>query len=199
MGGVLLLPLVTAWAAGTNSVARPGLRDIRGPLEIRSMGDILRLGLLVAALAALLGVAWWWWRRRRKAESPTVSVHPEERAQARLAEALAFVDQPERFCTLVSEIVRTYLEERFGLKAPERTTEEFLVELAKSAALESHHKSFLAEFLTQCDLAKFARATPARNELEDLHGAASRLVRETAAAVPIPPTLSPPVLSEASS
>ena len=124
----------------------------------------------------------------------------DQRARERLAQALALIDQPERFCTVVSEITRTYLEERFGLRAPDQTTEEFLAELPRSIVLDLRHKQFLGDFLTRCDLVKFARFEPTRAELEQLHGSALNLVEETvprsapAGAVPppLPPAAPPP-------
>ncbi len=198
--GLLTGPALAVPAAGAASSALPApsaataLRDIRGPFEIRSLSDILRLVALVLLLVGLMALAWWLWRRRKPKTGPPHLVPPEERARERLREALAWVDQPERFCTVVSEIVRVYLEERFGLRAPERTTEEFLSELARSAALDARHKSLLAEFLTQCDLAKFAQANPGRLELESLHASGVRLVDETSPRLTEPPLLAPPPL-----
>lgn len=176
-----------------------GLHDIRGPFEIRSWNDILGLAGLVLLIVGLMALAWWLWRRRKPKAEQARLVPPDERARERLKEALSWIDQPERFCTVVSEILRVYLEERFGLKAPERTTEEFLSELARSAALDARHKALLAEFLTQCDLAKFARANPGRLELESLHGSGLRLVDETSPRLTEPPLLAPPPLPSASS
>lgn len=164
----------------TNVPAVPAkLHDIKGPIEITSWADWAIRGAVVLAALALLGAAWWWWRRKRPPASPPRVIPPDERARERLAAALALIEQPERFCTTVSEIARTYLEERFGLKAPERTTEEFLAELPRNAVLEAAHKALLADFLTSTDLVKFARFEPGRRELEELHAAALRLVEET--------------------
>ena len=164
----------------TNAPAVPAqLHDIKGPIEITTWTDWAIRGAIVLAALGLLAAAWWWWRRKRPPAAPPRLVPPDERARERLAAALALIEQPERFCTTVSEIARTYLEERFGLKAPERTTEEFLAELPRNAVLESRHKALLSDFLTSTDLVKFARFEPGRRELEELHGAALRLVEET--------------------
>ena len=93
----------------------------------------------------------------------------------RIRDALDWIEDPERFAVEVSEAARKYLEDRFGLRAPERTTEEFLAELSGSVALDGRHKELLADFLTRCDLVKFARAVADRSELEALHRAAVRL------------------------
>jgi hypothetical protein len=79
----------------------------------------------------------------------------------------------------VSQIIRVYLEERFELQAPDRTTEEFLSELQSSKRLATEHKQLLADFLGECDMVKFAKAEPPEQELRNLHEAASRLVGET--------------------
>jgi hypothetical protein len=71
------------------------------------------------------------------------------------------------------------LEERFDFHAPERTTEEFLRELAGTKLLLPEQKESLGEFLASCDLVKFAKYEPGENELRELHNSAVRLVDET--------------------
>jgi len=81
--------------------------------------------------------------------------------------------------TLVANALRTYLEERFQLHAPERTTEEFLQELPACPALNSSQTGLLADFLNHSDLIKFARHEPAEPVLRGLWQTAHRLVVET--------------------
>ncbi len=171
----------------------PALRDIKGPIAIDSPWLwLLGFGLLLV-LAALIGLAWWWWQRRNPTEpEPGIQLSPADRARQRLLASLGQIEEADRFTTEVSEIARTYLEEQFGLQAPDRTTEEFLGELSGSVALDSRHKALLADFLTRCDLVKFARAEADRSDLLALHGAAQRLVDETSAAMAPPPTLTTP-------
>jgi len=100
-------------------------------------------------------------------------------AWERLQRALGLIHEAEQFCMEVSKIIRVYLEERFNLHAPDRTTEEFLLELQSSQRLAGEHKQLLADFLGECDMVKFAKAEPPEQELRNLHEAASRLVGET--------------------
>jgi hypothetical protein len=109
--------------------------------------------------------------------TPPVPAHV--RAKRMLERALAFIVEPKQFCTLVSDTIRTYLEERFDFHAPERTTEEFLHELQATNLLTAEQKEKLGEFLQQCDLVKFAKYEPGENELLELHSSALRLVEET--------------------
>lgn len=155
------------------------LQSIKPPVAIPNPW----LWLWVAIGLLLIGaVAWWFWRRRRrKAETPEPEavIPAHEKAWARLKEALALLDQPRPFCILVSDTVRAYMEERFQLRAPERTTEEFLEELQSSPLLSHPQKGVLGEFLMTCDLVKFARHEPGRDELQAIYDAAARLIEET--------------------
>ncbi len=192
LGGVLGGLWDLTLRAATNAAVAPAqLQDIKGPIVIQSPWMWVRLVLVVLALGALLGLAWWWWKRRRTVAPDGPGESPADRARRRLNASVDLLHDPERFATRVSEIVRTYLEERFGLRAPERTTEEFLVELTTSVSLDSRHKELVGGFLTRCDLVKFARADPGATELEELHAAASRLVEETAPAAVV--AASPPI------
>ena len=169
------------------------LRDIRGPIDIESPWTWLWAALALAAVTAGILLAWRWWQRKQQSGGVgTPGLSPEEAARRRLQDALAWIEDPERFVVEVSEAARDYLEGRFGLRAPERTTEEFLAELSGSVALDGRHKELLADFLTRCDLVKFARAVVDRSELQGLHQAAVRLVEET---VPSPhgPAAPPPM------
>lgn len=185
----------------TNPMAGPAeLQDIKGPIAIESPWAWLGPAILILALAAAVALAWWWWRRSHPPESTAPrGLSPAERATNRLQAALDLIGDPERFVTEVSETARTYLEERFGLRAPERTTEEFLIELSGSVVLDSRHKHLLADFLTRCDLVKFARAEADRGELLELHSAAQRLVDETAPTGPgsKPEATAPPPVAHA--
>jgi hypothetical protein len=116
----------------------------------------------------------------RKKVVPVVPPVPAHvRAKQKLQDALALIAEPKPFCTLVSDTIRFYLEERFTFRAPERTTEEFLHEMQNTNLLLPDQKESLGEFLKCCDLVKFARYEPREVELRDLHDSAVRLVEET--------------------
>ncbi|MFA7006424.1 MAG: hypothetical protein WC429_20450, partial [Verrucomicrobiia bacterium] len=65
------------------------------------------------------------------------------------------------------------------LRAAEQTTEEFLQDMARSQRMRPTHKELLEEFLTQCDLVKFARFRPGPKDMETVLAAAMRFVDET--------------------
>ena len=79
----------------------------------------------------------------------------------------------------LSNIVRHYIESRFKLMAPERTTEEFLAEMTVTDRLTGVHKELISNFLEHCDMVKFAAYGPDTREIENAFDSAIKLVDET--------------------
>lgn len=159
--------------AGTNDI-----RPIKPPVEIF---DPWRAAAWSGAILVLIAAAvlLWLWLRKRQQLREDEPVPPHVRARDRLNAALGLVHEPRPFCIAVSDAIRLYLEERFQLRAPERTTEEFLSDLQHTSDLSEAQKQWLAEFLERCDLVKFARLEPNEAALRELHESALRLVHET--------------------
>ncbi|MCR4319248.1 MAG: hypothetical protein NUV74_02795 [Candidatus Brocadiaceae bacterium] len=79
----------------------------------------------------------------------------------------------------ITNILRHYIEARFGLLAPERTTEEFLTEMAHTNQLDATHKILIREFLERCDMVKYAKYGPSNVEIKETYDAAKRFIDET--------------------
>ena len=165
--------------AGTAASVANDIRDIKPPLVIPNYWLWLWVTLAVVLVLAAAVTAFLLWRRRANRPVPVPIIPPHERARRKLEEAMALIDQPRPFCILVSDTVRLYLEERFDFHAPERTTEEFLYELQATEILLADQKQSLGEFLSVCDMVKFARYEPGQPELQALHDSAARLIDET--------------------
>ena len=163
----------------TASIAANDIRDIKPPVEIPSGWEWLWWVLAALATIAIAVMIWHWWQKRRSQIPVEPPVPAHVRAKEMLGKALALIAHPKPFCTLVSDTIRTYLEERFDFRAPERTTEEFLHELQGTDLLSVEQKEKLGEFLGCCDLVKFAKYEPVEPELRGLHSSALRLVEET--------------------
>jgi hypothetical protein len=155
------------------------IRDIKPPIEIVDGLAWFWWGLIVAALAVAAFLIWRWFKNRKVniVLPPPVPAHV--RAKKKLEQALSLIAQPKPFVVAVSDTARGYLEERFDFHAPERTTEEFLRELAGTKLLMPEQKESLGGFLASCDLVKFAKYEPGEKELRELHASALRLVEET--------------------
>jgi len=83
------------------------------------------------------------------------------------------------FFVRLSSIVRRYLEDRFALRSPELTTEEFLEQLSGSPELVRSHQALLRDFLQRADLVKFAHYVPDAAAVEESIQAAHRFLEET--------------------
>jgi hypothetical protein len=167
-----------------NPASVPGTNDIHGikpPVEIPlALIWVLVIIAVVIVLAVAAAVLVWWLMRKKTMQPPPIPVIPPHmRARQKLQEALALISQPRPFCILVSDTIRLYLEERFTFHAPERTTEEFLHELQATNLLLPEQKQSLGEFLSVCDMVKFAKYEPGLPELQALHDSGVRLVDET--------------------
>ena len=155
------------------------IRDIKGQVPVPFDWWWLWVLLAIAAVAVLV---WWWLRTRRKpatTDGPVSLPLPFEVALAALQRLREENPPVEIFYTRLSHIVRSYLEDRFGLRAPERTTEEFLYEVSQDGTLQPAHKDLLGAFLQEADLVKFARLRPSATDTDRAYGAAERFVRET--------------------
>lgn len=78
-----------------------------------------------------------------------------------------------------SAIVRGYIERRFGVSAPDMTTEEFLATAGGDARFEAEHTASLNAFLTSCDLVKYARHEPTSLEADQAVKTAIAFVEQT--------------------
>lgn len=79
----------------------------------------------------------------------------------------------------ISDAVRRYIEQVFALKAPEMTTQEFLMSLGDSPKLTPAHKNLLMVFMEACDLVKFAKYTPVRSDIESVFSTAKKFIEDT--------------------
>ncbi|OIO36611.1 MAG: hypothetical protein AUJ74_01920 [Candidatus Omnitrophica bacterium CG1_02_44_16] len=162
------------------------LRDIKGPLSLNGHLNIfLLLGLLV-----LLAVLAFLFLSRRKNVGVIVRKRPAheiayEQLEKLKAKDLVRQGKIKEYYSEVSDIIRRYLENRFLLKAPEMTTEEFLFYVRDYSQLVSAYKASLRGFLTACDLVKFAKYIPTFEEMDAIFVSAKKLVDETKVALSI--------------
>lgn len=119
-------------------------------------------GTLMALLLA--GVSIYYRKRSIIKEAPEMRLRSHEIAyneiKALVDENLIEKGEIKQFYLRLSAIIRRYIENRFGLKAPEQTTEEFLTGLEDAQDFPAEYKSLLNKFLRHCDLVKFARFQP---------------------------------------
>ena len=153
-------------------VKKLDIKDVAGPVPMLARMN-WKVTLAAVLAVALLGVAgtFWWWRKRRARVESLLRTPAHEIAYAELERLLqeGFIEKGEikAFYNGVSGVLRHYIENRFGLRAPERTTEEFLEEMEQSDLLESSWKTILGRFLSHCDMVKFAEFQPANKDIQN--------------------------------
>ena len=159
------------------------LKPLRARLEpLREPGPLWPWLVAVLALAAIAAPVAWRYLQAARAQTRRRSAW--EVARARL-DALSSHARPtdeediDGFFVELSALIRRYLEDRFELRAPELTTEEFLQVATASPDLRESHQGFLRGFLSRADMVKFARFIPSPQDIEGALSAASRFLDET--------------------
>ncbi|MDE6446826.1 MAG: hypothetical protein K2L35_00730 [Muribaculaceae bacterium] len=121
----------------------------------------------VILLVLLLGAAGWWAYRRYRKVGSILPAKPEppahEVALARLsrlkARHLWESGQEKEFYTILTDILRDYLDRRFGIKAMEMTSSQIMDRLADDSSLRSE-RGMMRQILDMADFVKFAMVRP---------------------------------------
>jgi hypothetical protein len=154
-------------------------RDVTGPAAPPPPPAPWKWAVAGVVVASALLAALVLGRRRPPTLPPAP---PEVRALKEIdrleREALPPAESADAFHTRLSEAVRRYLAERFGLKALAQTTAEFLAAARKVAKL-GEREALLREFCERCDLAKFARAGLSADDCRRSVALARSLVQQT--------------------
>jgi len=178
-------------AAAVVSVGRDDsgdIRDIKGPLEISRNWLLVLPWLLVGALVSAVG--YWLYRRWATRERPVTGVGPQvisSRAPHEIAlEALEHLEgsgllgrgEVKAYYIAASEILRAYLDGRFGIDAMDMTSDDVLTALV-DVDMERATLGRFEGFLSESDLVKFAKLKPENSACRELVPAARWLVVRT--------------------
>jgi hypothetical protein len=148
------------------------LHDIIPPLSYpRSYMVWIWGGIGSAMLILMAGGIYFYRKRYMRVDAIEIRLKAHEIAyndlKALVEENLIDKGEIKEFYLRLSSIIRRYIENRFGLRAPEQTTEEFLKGLESAQGFPDQFKPLLNNFLRHCDLVKFARFEP---ETKDIQG-----------------------------
>jgi hypothetical protein len=164
------------------------IRDIKPPLTPpRDWKTLILTGLAVVLGIAAIVAAWWYIRRRRQGKS----ILPERQVPLRPAHEIALEElkalvasdwlaagKHKAWHSELADIVRRYIEGRYGVDALEMTSRQLLTALDKYG-LDERWLPGLTDMLTICDMAKFAKYVPEPAETERLTAAAFDFVDGT--------------------
>ena len=86
----------------------------------------------------------------------------------------------------LTAIVRRYIEAVTGIRAPERTTEEFLRQITREQTFPQDTTMRLQYFLESADLVKFAGKQPREEDIEESFTRAETFIGSLRLALPEP-------------
>jgi len=140
-------------------------------------------GIIIAASAAavVMLIIRLFPREKKEETGPVLSAYKkaEKELSLLLKEHLPENGLIKDFYIRISGIVRIYIEEQFGIRAPEQTTEEFLQSLTRSKEHLRDYTDLLMDFLRHCDLVKFAAYLPMSDEIQGTVDSCYRFIRTT--------------------
>lgn len=167
--------------------AEPQLADLKEQASLQQS----RVALLLFSALALLLLAllvYYLWRRRRQEAAPGVKAPPvpsipaDQEALQALQELqagpLLMQGKIKEYHVQLAEIVKRYLERRFGVATLERTSFE-VIQATRLAPVDVWVPGRVASLLDGCDFVKFARQRPDLTRCRHMVDEARALVEQT--------------------
>lgn len=158
------------------------IRDIKGVVSEKSFIWLAVLVLLLFLAGGVMIYYKFFFHRRQEQKvifkKPAYQIALERLAELE-AKHLPLQGKIKEYYIELSNIIRYYIEDRFLIRAPEMTTEEFLFYIKERKELSLEHKSSLKEFLSASDMVKFAKYGPDNEEIEKSFVTASNFIEKT--------------------
>lgn len=166
--GVITMPIDTANA--------DAIADINAPIEAPiTMREILPFAGIGLGILLILFLAYYLYMRFARKEPIFVRKEkPKEPAHLIAFRELDSLKDKElwqqgrnkEYYSQLTDIIRNYLDDRFGIYAMEMTTDEIIGAISVGKVLDKEVKNDLFDVLTQADFVKFAKASTLANENE---------------------------------
>ena len=192
--GALEIPAMYLTVAGQTVTTDPVPIKVKSsvepqadPLQFRDLKELeeiepdsrasMWLGLAIVGLSALGLLAWFLMKRRPRELAPDAWAY----AQLGEVESSSAYRQGDRAATLppLADILREYIQRRFGVAAPKQTTTEFLTSIQADDRLTEPRRAELQRLLAEVDQIKFASLRPDNAELNETFERVRSFVRET--------------------
>jgi hypothetical protein len=150
--------------------------DIAPPVDYSLIPPWLVFVIVFVALSVLGLIVWLIARRRKPARPPKL---PREIALEDLEQISGEIEHvsPYQFSIRVSDVLRKYVTQQYGVPATRQTSIEFLTTVAKASPFSQEETSLLEDFLNRCDLIKFARYEATTSDSRLLLDEAIRFVK----------------------
>jgi hypothetical protein len=175
------------------------IRDIRGPIQAPiTFAELAPYLAGLAIIGLIIGLIWYYlWRKRmNKPLFPVITRSVGPPWQIAL-QSLTLLQEKKlwqsgkvkEYYSELTDILRQYLHQQFGIEAMEMTTSEILVSY-DSAGLQADSRQIIENILVQADYAKFAKAIPQKSENELSMTSAIQFIEATKP-IPVVPEAKP--------
>ncbi len=172
-------------SVGATQSDKEDIRGLKSPIEIRGGYGGYFLILPILVLLAAFGFLYY----RHRAKAVALPKIPEEMRKPAWEVALSELEnlrssglsekkEIKKYYIVLSDIMRKYLERRYQITALDRTTQEVKAELKRKKVGGEVIESAYG-FLYSCDLVKFAKYVPSKEEIEKDWSEAFTLVNMT--------------------
>jgi len=196
--GIYFIPAIEYGNSTTDSLAifvqtidvnqNEDFKDIKAPIHTPISFDEAKpyvLGVIILLILAFL-IRYWLLNRPKKEDVPVVVediLPPHVIALNRLeklnAQKLWQSGKVKDYYTIISEVIRTYIEDGIGTPAMEIPTRDIIFQLQQQR-IETHK---LEELLMRADLAKFAKSQPLEIENKESYNIAIDFINSTKPAI----------------
>jgi len=160
------------------------IQDIKGPLTIPGRVP-WALILIVLLIVSAVGIGLWLYLRhkRRSTEQEVLAIPPKPFdvwAELDRVAAMGLLRQGryKKYYILISEALRRAIEQRYGIEALEHTTYELCTDM-RNDGIADHVVRRIEDFLSECDLVKFAKHIPELETMESAVERAKEIIRES--------------------
>jgi hypothetical protein len=178
----LITPAIRPPTKRRTGTEETGLTTQPAPIYIPpTPAEVLQWTILTLCIIACLAFLYVLLRKVRR-QIQILRMSPGERArhelQRLLEQDLPGKGQYKAFYFAITSIIRTYIERRHGIRAPELTTPEFLAAAAVQPAFKPAVVEKLKRFLESADLVKFAAWMPTGDAIRDTIATARHYIDE---------------------
>ncbi len=160
------------------------INDVKPPIDLPFDWTLVWWALALVIVALIIFLVWYFLNKKIIPVLKPVIIQTSWEKALEALQALELKQYPKQglfkeYFDGVSDIVRLYLEERFSIRAPEMTTEEFLISLQQTSVLTAPQQDILKQMMAQADLVKFAKQIPTLHECDVLMVTAKHLIEES--------------------
>lgn len=150
------------------------IKDIKAnakePYTFKEILPIILLVILIIGLLVLLYYLYKYWKKNNKKGIKEIFSKPQIQLPAHIIaiealenlrkERLCERGENKRYYSLISDILRQYISDRFSIAAMEMTSNEIFSAIESIKEIDSSNRHILESILNKSDLVKFAKLIP---------------------------------------